>query len=659
MVARIRGLDRPERSVLGLVAGMAALSFALGLNAIAGAFRAWTIAAVIVLGLGVLPSVRRRLRAPGDLPVRRAAGVPSFSWIAVAAAAALAVAILLALYPPTAFDDTLYHLPLARGLVEHGGATFQPELRYPAFPLGQEVLMGTVLGLGGSETGVHLVAVAQLALLLAVAGLWARRLAGPRWAAMAPALVAGCPLFVWLGSTAYVDLAVTLYGVSALWAFDLGRAWCRDDRSSIESRGDHGGGNEGGGDGRNGEGGDRQPDLAAWAIAGGLAGAAAGVKYNGLFFVAALACAGWLATRRGLRRAALFRLVLVALVAGAPWYLRNAIATGNPVFPFATAIFGESAWKLPPQALANPHGWTLAEPLALGGLWRSLGWLTIDLARSPFLLVRDSFQPAGVPPLSPFAAVALPVAALLAIGSARTRALAVIAFIYLALWLLNLREARYLAPVVPIAAVLAAALAAALAARRQPAAPAGGRDLWRRILAGCALVVVVAPSWAFAARHAILRGPPPLRPEARSGYLDRWLPGHAVLACAPPRPGAPVIYGLGAEALRYYAPGRYLGDWSTPYRYARVEPLLGDPERLAAELRDMGAELLLAPAGRVERDDSVSLRLLASCQGFELWEIPLGATVVSRRRPRSARSCSRSTPRAGVFPRRARCGGCA
>ena len=48
---------------------------------------------------------------------------------------------LLALYPPTAFDETLYHLPFAREFVRTGGVPFLPDLRFPVFPQLAEILV--------------------------------------------------------------------------------------------------------------------------------------------------------------------------------------------------------------------------------------------------------------------------------------------------------------------------------------------------------------------------------------------------------------------------------------------------------------------------------------------------------------------------------------
>ena len=48
---------------------------------------------------------------------------------------------LLAVHPPGFFDDTMYHLPLARFYAAHGAIALDPWVRFPLFPQNQELLM--------------------------------------------------------------------------------------------------------------------------------------------------------------------------------------------------------------------------------------------------------------------------------------------------------------------------------------------------------------------------------------------------------------------------------------------------------------------------------------------------------------------------------------
>src|SRR5262245_3999244 len=77
--------------------------------------------------------------------------------VAVGVLAVTARFFILALYPPTAFDETMYHLPFARAFVRTGGVPFLPDLRFPAFPQLGEILMAGVLALTGQDVATHLV----------------------------------------------------------------------------------------------------------------------------------------------------------------------------------------------------------------------------------------------------------------------------------------------------------------------------------------------------------------------------------------------------------------------------------------------------------------------------------------------------------------------
>src|SRR5581483_6541024 len=75
---------------------------------------------------------------------------------------------------------------------------------------------------------------------------------------------------------------------------------------------------------------------ALWA--GLAAGVAAGSKYHGLIFLAAFALLVPVLTRQ--RRGLALGLFGAAAVVALPWYVRNWIVAGNPVYPFAAGVFG-------------------------------------------------------------------------------------------------------------------------------------------------------------------------------------------------------------------------------------------------------------------------------------------------------------------------------
>src|SRR5207253_1971344 len=83
----------------------------------------------------------------------------------------LALLSILALYPPIAFDETLYHLPFVRAIAQTGAINFFTDIRFPAFPQLHELLCVPVFLLFG-DTATHFVAVAELLLLAGVLVAW-------------------------------------------------------------------------------------------------------------------------------------------------------------------------------------------------------------------------------------------------------------------------------------------------------------------------------------------------------------------------------------------------------------------------------------------------------------------------------------------------------
>jgi hypothetical protein len=84
-------------------------------------------------------------------------------------------------------------------------------------------------------------------------------------------------------------------------------------------------------------------------LVGALVGVACGCKPTALFFAGAPAALGLLAGVGPEGRRRLARAIALGALAGgialAPWLVRNAMHVGNPVFPFASELFGTSHWS--------------------------------------------------------------------------------------------------------------------------------------------------------------------------------------------------------------------------------------------------------------------------------------------------------------------------
>ena len=519
-----------------------AVSGALGLTLLGHAFFAlglcgWltrgAVAAVVVgvhlLGSGVWREALRGLRWPGWR-----------GWgIAAAAVAGLAPLFVLSLYPPTAFDETLYHLPFARAFATTGGMPFLPDVRVPVFPQLLEVLHAAVL-LHAGDVATHqvqLLATILTAVLLAAWGLQASRAEG--W--LAAGLYLGGPIVVHLAATGYVEAGLVLFATAAVYAAER---WRR----------------AGGG-----------PEARGWLLlAGGFAGSAGAVKYLGLYFVGiiGLAVFAWAAPKRRLRPA-----LGVALAAGAvlaPWYGRIFYYTGNPLFPFFPSLF--------PGML---DAWTFGGTLPT----RPPGDRFVDFLRLPWDVVFHRESVGWQPPFSPAFLLGVPLLLVAVLRLARVRWLLAAVVAYAAIFLLLPPDARYLVAVLPL---LSLALAAAVARWAPP-----------RLALALALALLL-PGWLYGGYRIWAQGPVPVSVAARERYLERQLPAYPAVRFLNRSHGhRSTVYALRAENLFYYAEGRFLGDWNGPARFGLVMPLLGQPEALWRELRRLGADHLLVVYGVV------------------------------------------------------------
>ncbi|HEX8253780.1 MAG TPA: hypothetical protein VF846_11560, partial [Thermoanaerobaculia bacterium] len=123
---------------------------------------------------------------------------------------------ILALYPPYAFDETLYHLSFVRAFAEHGGLTLLPTLRFPVFPVLHELLsVPPFLLLGDSAT--HLVALVELIVIVLLLMEWAAEY-DPRARWLAATMFIGSPLVIELATVLYVEMALTLFVVAGFYA---------------------------------------------------------------------------------------------------------------------------------------------------------------------------------------------------------------------------------------------------------------------------------------------------------------------------------------------------------------------------------------------------------------------------------------------------------
>lgn len=366
-----------ERRLLGFLFGMASLS---GVTMVLLFARLPVRAGLlIVLAVGAAWSRReaaelREWAAGWTRSIRYGGRGERLCRVLVAAVVLFGVVGCLA--PETGWDTGLYHFSMAQIRAMEGSMVVREDIPAGYRPAAMEMLQ-TVGFLFQGESLASLVNLAFYLCLLGLAALWAGNAGGARVRLLASLGYLALAVFVLRAGGGDVEVGQAAYLTSALYALWRLR--------------------EGGGP--------------AWrGVAGIGLGMALGIKYPSAWAVVALAFT-WLVVR--LRdRAPLTGLLLdagvigaAALVIGSPWYLRNWLAVGNPVYPFLQEGAAE---------LAGPAGSLAEAPLrfvrliafdtfalaAIPALWsaktRGLRWVALAAGVFAFLILfQKGFTPDG------------------------------------------------------------------------------------------------------------------------------------------------------------------------------------------------------------------------------------------------------------------------
>lgn len=367
-LAHLRGSARMLAWALLFTAGLMLVHLVPGALTILSRWSA--LAAAVVLALAVwrlVPAAAPAAAAETEGASERAPADRRLSW-AFAGAGVLIVGVALlaflrqrAAVPVTHIDTLSIHLPGVARWIQSGSlwpkAEFLPRFPTGAYPSNGSLIFVAAILPFRNDAFARLI---DLPFLLMAAGAVyaiARELRAPRAAA---ALAAALLLSV---------RAVTIFAVEQLnpdvillATFGAGCLFLlRHFRTQ------------------------RTSDL---VLAGLGLGIAFGTKWYGPSSVIAV-LAAWavlaLVARRGLRAVLRQGLTIgaVVLAAGGFWFVRNAVATGNPLWPVKVAVLGHTLFDAPRDVLRERYGFSLLDRLGQSGSWShyilpdlraSIGW---------------------------------------------------------------------------------------------------------------------------------------------------------------------------------------------------------------------------------------------------------------------------------------------
>ncbi|MFZ3214980.1 MAG: hypothetical protein WA192_02870 [Candidatus Acidiferrales bacterium] len=298
-----RSTNRAERAGISLLGGLGLFSLALFLIGQVSFTRTIIVAALsvaILLAIRPLWRARRELRA---IP-RTARGELLLPGLIVALVLAItAIAGTAEMTGDWGQDAIAYHLVGPKVWLREGVIRPVPDNSYTAFPQIPETLFAVLMEVGGNRAPDFSSWLTLGLLLLVAAGLGMRvgLTAGQAW--WVAAIVAAMPAVYTGAHACFID---ALYAAFVLAAARIGF----DARSRRE-----------------------------WAVFGMFCGLAMGTKYTGVlaFFALAVCCVVMVAASEKAERAGAAKgLGLAVAVAGAlasPFYIRNWIVLGCPIYP--------------------------------------------------------------------------------------------------------------------------------------------------------------------------------------------------------------------------------------------------------------------------------------------------------------------------------------
>jgi len=329
----------------------------------------------------------------------------------------LVALFLLELTPEIGKDALIYHLAVPKLFIQHHGFYFIEGNVFANYPLFGEMLYIIGLTLQNDILAKFIHFILLLAILLGT-GVFIRRQTGAHALPFLGMLIfLSVPSVFITAHMAYNDLFVVYYSLGAFFAFI---SWTE----------------------KNGKG---------WLILCGLfSGLAVACKYTALLlpFLGTLGVL-WNAQRRRLparKAAGDFSIYAVCLVlAGCPFYIKNWIVTGNPVYPFLFSIFGGRGWDSDQARLYDIFVYSLGmgkEPLD----YLLLPWNVSLRAKM------DSPQFDGI--VGPIFLLILPFALGLRRLPRATKIILIYCLCVLAFWAASAQQIRYLMLVLPLLSIV-------------------------------------------------------------------------------------------------------------------------------------------------------------------------------------------------------------
>jgi len=463
----------------------------------------------------------------------------------------------------------MYHLASARLYVKQHALVLLPYVRYPVFNEQMDMLFTAALAACDDIAAQQFPLIANFLILVGIYTFLKERLS-------ARAGIIGCS--VWLSSqlatklsiVAYIDVPLALMCLAATYT-----ALCLCLKEDGQGK---------------------------WyaKLCGAFCGFAVATKYTGgVFALALLGCIFAYGALKHVRTKEFYAKALWAplltILVSAPWFIRNLLLTGNPVFPFLPTVFGLGGlWTLQDYAV-QIHDFSLSRTLAftapnyLLALW--------NLSSNPSMDFQVTYAPLF------FVGTVLAFAFAIS-GNVSVAIMLIPTLCFLLAWFLTSQYPRYAIPVLPLAALYTGTtielIIRVLTSKALNDKEQKDEKLNKVVSNGinfgvclCATGFAIVGSIGKSFKTLTYYGEIPSTASERRVFLGHTYPTHSAYDYLNQLPKGN-LYELNDEHENYYyVNGTFMGDWLGPGRYADTIPLLQKGKELYEHLTKLDTKYFL------------------------------------------------------------------